>query len=45
MPIAYALRLARELPDATLHTSDSSGHNIGLDRSKEIASILASYAE
>lgn len=45
VPIAYARRLARELPDATLHISDSSGHDIGLDRSKEIASILASYAE
>jgi pimeloyl-ACP methyl ester carboxylesterase len=31
-PIAYARRLARELPDATLHVSES-GHDVGLDRS------------
>jgi pimeloyl-ACP methyl ester carboxylesterase len=41
-PIAYARRLARELPDATLHVSDSSGHDVGLDRSGEIMSVLAS---
>src|SRR5487761_1054538 len=43
-PIAYAHRLARELPDATLHVSDSSGHDVGLDRSGEIMSVLASHA-
>ncbi len=40
-PIAFARRLARELPDATLHVSDSSGHDVGLDRSGEIMSVLA----
>jgi pimeloyl-ACP methyl ester carboxylesterase len=44
-PIAFARRLARELPDATLHVSDSSGHNVGLDRSSEIMSVLASHLE
>jgi len=44
-PIAYAHRLARELPDATLHVSDSSGHDVGLDRSGEIMSVLASHAK
>jgi pimeloyl-ACP methyl ester carboxylesterase len=42
-PIAYARSLARELPDATLHVSDSSGHDVGLDRSGEVMSVLASY--
>lgn len=41
-PIAFARRLARELPDATLHVSDSSGHDVGVDRSGEIMSVLAS---
>jgi pimeloyl-ACP methyl ester carboxylesterase len=44
-PIAFARRLARELPDATLHVSDSSEHDVGLDRSDEIMSVLASYME
>jgi pimeloyl-ACP methyl ester carboxylesterase len=43
-PIAFARRLARELPDATLHISDSSGHDVGLDRAGEVMSVLASYA-
>jgi pimeloyl-ACP methyl ester carboxylesterase len=43
-PIAFARRLARELPDATLHVSDSSEHNVGLDRCDEIMSVLASHA-
>jgi pimeloyl-ACP methyl ester carboxylesterase len=42
-PIAYARGLARELPDATLHIGDSSGHGIGHDRSGEIMSVLASH--
>ena len=42
-PIAHARRLARELPDATLHVGDSSGHDIGHDRSGEIMSVLASH--
>jgi pimeloyl-ACP methyl ester carboxylesterase len=42
-PIAFARRLAREMPDATLHVSDSSGHDVGLDRAGEIMSLLASY--
>jgi pimeloyl-ACP methyl ester carboxylesterase len=43
-PIAYARRLARELPDATLHVSDSSGHDVGVDRREEIMQVLASQA-
>jgi pimeloyl-ACP methyl ester carboxylesterase len=42
-PIAFSRRLAGELPDATLHVSESSGHDIGADRSAEIMSVLASY--
>lgn len=42
-PIAFARRLARELPDATLHICGSSGHDVGLDRSGEIMSVLSSY--
>jgi pimeloyl-ACP methyl ester carboxylesterase len=42
-PIAHARRLARELPDATLHVSDSSGHDVGVDRSAELMAVLASY--
>jgi pimeloyl-ACP methyl ester carboxylesterase len=41
-PIANSRRLARELPDATLHVSDSSDHDIGHDRSDEITSVIAS---
>ena len=41
VPIAAARRLAHELPDATLHVSDSSGHDVGLDRSDEVMSVLA----
>ena len=41
-PIAFARRLARELPNATLHVSDTSGHDVGVDRSGEIVSVLAS---
>lgn len=44
-PIAFARRLARELPDATLHVSDSSGHDVGVDRSGEVMSVLASYVK
>jgi pimeloyl-ACP methyl ester carboxylesterase len=40
-PVAYARRLARELPDATLRIGDFSGHHIGHDRSDEIMSVLA----
>jgi pimeloyl-ACP methyl ester carboxylesterase len=42
-PIAHARGLARELPDATLHIGDSSGHDIGHDRSGEIMSVLAAH--
>ena len=42
-PIAYARSLACDLPDATLHVSDFSGHDVGLDRSGEVMSVLASY--
>ena len=41
-PIAFACRLARELPDATLHVSESSGHDVGVDCSGEVMSVLAS---
>ena len=41
-PIAIARNLARELPDATLHISDSAGHDVGHDRSGEIMSVLVS---
>jgi pimeloyl-ACP methyl ester carboxylesterase len=41
-PPATARRLARELPDATLHISDSSDHDVGHDRSDEIMSVIAS---
>jgi pimeloyl-ACP methyl ester carboxylesterase len=44
-PIAFARRLVREMPDATLHVSDSSGHDVGLDRAGEVMSVLASYAK
>ena len=42
-PIAHARRLAREMPDATLHIGEASGHDIGHDRSDEIMSVLASH--
>jgi pimeloyl-ACP methyl ester carboxylesterase len=41
-PIATSRHLARELPDATLHVSDSSDHDIGHDLSEEITSVIAS---
>ncbi len=41
-PIAIARNIARELPDATLHVSDSSDHDVGHDRSDEITSVIAS---
>jgi pimeloyl-ACP methyl ester carboxylesterase len=41
-PIAFARRLARELPDATLHVRESSGHDVGVDCSGEVMSVLAS---
>jgi pimeloyl-ACP methyl ester carboxylesterase len=44
-PIAFARSLARELPVATLHVSDSSGHDVGFDRAGEVVSVLASYAK
>jgi pimeloyl-ACP methyl ester carboxylesterase len=44
-PITFAPRLARELPEATLHVSDSSGHDVGIDRSGEVMSVFASYVE
>ncbi len=42
-PIAIARRLACELSDATLHVSDSPGHDVGHHRSDEIMSVIASY--
>ena len=44
-PIAIALRIARELPDATLHVSDTSDHYVGHDRGDEITTVIASYAK
>jgi pimeloyl-ACP methyl ester carboxylesterase len=44
-PIAFARRLARDIPDATLHVSDSSGHDVGVDRAGEVTRVLASYAK
>jgi pimeloyl-ACP methyl ester carboxylesterase len=41
-PIASSRYLARELPDATLHVSDSSDHGIGHDLGDEITSVIAS---
>jgi pimeloyl-ACP methyl ester carboxylesterase len=41
-PIANSRHLADELPDATLHVSESSDHDIGHDRSGEIMSVIAS---
>jgi pimeloyl-ACP methyl ester carboxylesterase len=43
-PIPIARRLARELPNATLHVSEASDHDAGHDRSDEIASVIASEA-
>jgi pimeloyl-ACP methyl ester carboxylesterase len=45
VPIATARRLARELPDATLHVDDSADHDIGHEHSGEIMSAIASYVE
>jgi pimeloyl-ACP methyl ester carboxylesterase len=45
VPIAVARGLARELPHATLHVSDSSAHDVGHDRSDEIMSVIASYVK
>jgi pimeloyl-ACP methyl ester carboxylesterase len=44
-PIADSRHLASELPDATLHVSDSSDHDIGRDRSDEITSVIASWVK
>lgn len=38
-------RLACELVDVTLHVSDSSGHDVGVDHSGEIVSVLASLVQ
>ncbi|HET7017457.1 MAG TPA: alpha/beta hydrolase [Streptosporangiaceae bacterium] len=43
VPLSFMRRLARDLPDATLHVSDSSGHDVGYDRADEITSVLSSY--
>ena len=42
VPIASAHHLARELPDATLHVSDTSDHDVGRERRHEITSVIAS---
>ena len=42
---ARAAGLTRELPDATLHVGDSSGHDVGSDHSGEIMSVLASHVK
>jgi len=41
VPLAYARRLSREIPNATLHVCEFSGHDVGVDRSGEITSVLA----
>ena len=45
VPIASARRLASDLPNATLHVSDSSDHDIGHQCSDEITTVLASCAK
>ena len=45
VPIASSHRLARELPDAALHVSDSADHYVGDDRRGEIMSVIAAYAD
>jgi pimeloyl-ACP methyl ester carboxylesterase len=40
-PIAGARRLADQLPDATLHISEESEHEVGQDRAEELTSMLA----
>lgn len=40
-PIAFARRLARELPHATLHARESSGHDVGVDCAGEIMTAIA----
>ena len=42
-PIAFARGLAADLPNATLHVSDSSAHDVGHDRRDEIMSVLSSF--
>lgn len=44
-PVAFARCLARDLPDATLHVSDSSDHYVGQDRGDEITSVIASFVK
>ncbi len=44
-PVAIARGLARELPDATLHLSDTSEHDVGHDHGDEIMSVIASHAK
>jgi pimeloyl-ACP methyl ester carboxylesterase len=43
VPVGSARSLASALPDATLHISDSAGHDVGRGRAGEITSVLASY--
>jgi pimeloyl-ACP methyl ester carboxylesterase len=45
VPPASTRRLAGDLPDATLHVSESSTHDVGRDRSAEIMSVLAAHAQ
>ena len=40
-PIGSSRRLARELPNATLHVSEASDHHVGRDRVDEITAVLA----
>ncbi|WP_433301220.1 alpha/beta fold hydrolase [Actinoplanes sp. CA-030573] len=42
-PVAFARRLARDLPNATLHVSDFAGHDVGVDRAAEIISVLVAH--
>ena len=43
-PAGNSRRLARLLPDATLHLNDTSGHDVGMDRQDEIMTLLAARA-
>lgn len=44
-PVGNSRRLARVLPDATLHVNDTSEHDVGIDRAGEIMALLAACAK
>ncbi|MGH3275877.1 MAG: alpha/beta fold hydrolase, partial [Streptosporangiaceae bacterium] len=41
VPISAAHRLARELPRASTHFSDTAGHSVGYERRHEVMALLA----